>query len=63
MDQLKSEIEALPKDEYIELRKWFSEKDWRDWDKQIETDSKAGKLDFLIKEAKSEKRHSELKNL
>ncbi len=42
---------ALPKSEYIELRQWFNELDCKEWDRQIEADSKAGKLDFLISEA------------
>lgn len=44
-------IESLPCAEYNRLRQWFSEKDWENWDKQIEADSNVGKLDFLIKEA------------
>lgn len=63
IEELKSTIEALPEDEFIELRQWFSEKDWQKWNKQIEEDSKAGKLDFLVKEAMSEKKRSKLKDL
>ncbi len=63
VDELKSAIEALPEDEYVELRQWFSEKDWQNWDEQIETDSKAGKLDFLIKEAKNEEKSGKLRDL
>lgn len=63
IEELKSTIEALPEDEFIELRQWFSEKDWQKWDKQIEEDSKGGKLDFLMKEAMSEKKRSKLKDL
>ena len=63
VDELKSVIEALPKKEYVELRQWFSENDWQTWDEQIEADSKAGKLDFLIKEAKDEKKRGKLKDL
>ena len=37
--------------EYIRLRQWFSDKDWKKWDQQIEIDSESGKLDFLLKEA------------
>ena len=40
----------------IRLRDWFAERDWERWDKQIEKDSEAGKLDFLIKEALNEKK-------
>ena len=53
VDELKSAIEALPENEFVELRLWFSEKDWQNWDEQIEADSKSGELDFLIKEGKS----------
>jgi hypothetical protein len=52
--EIKKEIEALPKQEYIHLRQWFAEKDWEIWDKQIEEDSNSGKLDFLAKEAMQE---------
>jgi len=45
------------------LRQWFSERDWDQWDKQIETDSEAGKLDFLIKEALDEKAKGLLRGL
>jgi len=63
VDELKSVIEALPKSEYVELRQWFSEKDWQTWDEQIEADSEAGRLDFLYKEATDEKRRGKLKDL
>lgn len=50
VERLKSEIEALPEDEYIRLWQWFAEKDWERWDRQIESDVASGKLDFLIEE-------------
>ncbi len=59
VEQIKEAIVSLPEKEYIILRKWFSEKDWEKWDEQIKEDSKAGQLDFLIKEALNEK-HEEL---
>jgi hypothetical protein len=39
------------------------EKDWEKWDRQIEEDSKAGKLDFLVKEALEAKKRGHLKDL
>ncbi|OQA14591.1 MAG: hypothetical protein BWY64_03183 [bacterium ADurb.Bin363] len=30
-----------------------NEADWEQWDKQIEEDSKSGKLDFLIEQARN----------
>ena len=55
VDKLKAEIERLPAEEFTELVRWLSEKDWERWDKEIEADSKAGKLDFLMHEALNEK--------
>ena len=55
VEAIKSAIEALPESDYIELRQWLNKKDWDKWDKQIEEDSKSGKLDFLIADALKEK--------
>ncbi|MBI5379675.1 MAG: hypothetical protein HZA23_05910 [Nitrospirae bacterium] len=63
MDELKTEIERLPREEFSELVRWLSEKDWERWDKEIQADSEAGKLDFLVREAFNEKTMGTLKNL
>ncbi len=63
VDTIKKAIETLPDEDYAQLRKWFSEKDWRKWDKQIATDSRAGKLDFLVKEALDAKSKGKLRGL
>ena len=63
IDKLKSEIEKLPKEEFTELARWLSEKDWERWDKEIEADSEAGKLDFLVREALDAKAKGTLKDL
>jgi hypothetical protein len=63
LNELKSAIEDLPDEEYARLRQWFSERDWRKWDRQIEADSEAGKLDFLVKEAVREKAEGKLRKL
>jgi len=63
IEQLQKEIEALPQKEFIRLRNWFAEKDWEQWDKQIEADIAAGKLDFLLKEARSAKTQGKLRDL
>ena len=47
----------------IEAIKSANKKDWEKWDKQIEADSKSGKLDFLIAEALEEKEKGTLKEL
>ena len=49
-------IESLPKDDFYRLRDWILERDWEKWDREIEEDSKSGKLDFLIKQALDKKK-------
>ncbi len=44
-------IERLPRDQFAQIHDWIVEKDWHKWDAQIESDSAAGKLDFLLEEA------------
>lgn len=63
VQEIQAAIESLPWEEYVRLRQWFSERDWEQWDKQIEADSETGKLDFLIKEAFDEKAKRHLKEL
>jgi len=54
VEEIEAQILALPREEFAELRNWLLEQDWAAWDAQIEADSKAGKLDKLIAEAKAE---------
>ncbi len=56
-------IESLPKDDFYRLRDWILERDWEKWDREIEEDSKSGKLDFLIKQALDEKKQGLLEDL
>lgn len=55
LEKIQQAILALHETEYKKLRQWFSELDWEKWDREIEADSDAGKLDFLIAEALEEK--------
>lgn len=63
VDELKTEIERLPREEFTELVRWLSEKDWERWDIEIQADSEAGKLDFLVSEAFDAKAKGNLKDL
>lgn len=63
VEEIKHEIEELPESEFAKLRRWIAEKDWQTWDKEIERDSEAGKLDCLINEAKNEKEKGTLEDL
>ena len=62
-DELKADIEKLPGEQVAELLRWLADKEWENWDRQIETDSQAGKLDFLVREAHREKAKGTLKEL
>jgi len=61
--ELAKAIDSLPEAEYVELRQWFSEKDWLKWDQEIEADSKSGELDFLVQEALEAKSKNKLREL
>ena len=58
--EIQQAIISLPKADYAQLRRWLSEYDWEEWDRQIEADSEAGELDFLIDDAKEAKRQGTL---
>lgn len=60
---IQNTILSLSEADYRQLRQWFSELDWENWDRQIETDSNNGKLDFLIAEAFETKDKGRLKKL
>ena len=51
VQEIKDAIEHLPSSLFSRIHDWIVEKDWEAWDEQVESDSKAGKLDFLIDEA------------
>ena len=63
VDELKTKIEKLPRKEFSELARWLSEKGWERGDKEIEADSEASKLDFLVREAFGAKVTGILKDL
>ena len=61
--EIQKAILDLPEAEYVQLRQWIADMDWQKWDRQIEADSKAGKLDFLIDEAMEAKQQGMLQEL
>ena len=50
-EALERRVSALTAEELAEFRRWFAEFDAAAWDRQIERDVKAGKLDTLADEA------------
>jgi hypothetical protein len=63
IDELKADIERLPSEELAELFRWLSAREWESWDKEIDADSQAGRLDFLVREAREEKAKGTLKDM
>lgn len=51
VQKLEQEIKGLTPGEFAALRKWFHEYDSIEWDKQIERDAGAGRLDKLAEKA------------
>lgn len=52
VEQLEQQIQQLSPAEFAELRTWLAERDWEEWDRQIEQDAASGKLDRLFAEAR-----------
>ena len=63
IELLKQNIIELDDDSFSQLRDWLIELDQTRWDKQIETDSNTGKLDFLINAALAEHEVRKTKDL
>ncbi len=51
VERIESEIKGLTPEELAEFRDWFLAFDWAAWDRQLEHDIRAGKLDALADEA------------
>ena len=63
VEELQMRVDSLSSDEYGEFRRWFLERDWVKWDRQIEADSASGRLDFLVREAEAAKAAGTLRDL
>ena len=51
LDELENAIRALPQADFAALRDWIAEYDALLWDRQLEEDVQAGRLDALAEEA------------
>lgn len=52
--EIKKAVEHLPPEGLSQFRKWFEAFEAAAWDQQVEADAKAGRLDMLVNEARSE---------
>ena len=60
VQEIKQAILNLPRTEYAEILEWLHELEEEEWDRQIEADALAGKLDFLKERALTAKRNGTL---
>jgi len=50
IEDIEQQVQALSPEELVQFRAWFLEFDWAAWDRQLERDVRAGKLDALADE-------------
>jgi hypothetical protein len=63
VNELANEVQQLNRDELAEFRDWFRKYDADEWDKEIEQDVLAGKLDKLANEAIAEHKAGRTKEI
>jgi hypothetical protein len=63
VEKIEQDIRKLDRKELLAFRKWFREYDSDEWDRQIEEDVRAGKLDKLAEEALAEHRAGKSKEI
>jgi hypothetical protein len=51
LEQIETQIQQLNPSDFVKFREWFHEYEWQKWDRQIEHDSKSGKLKALAQKA------------
>jgi len=63
VEELANEVQRLNRDELAAFRDWFRKYDSDEWDKEIEEDVLAGRLDKLANEAIAEHRAGRTKEI
>ena len=54
--QIEEAVRRLSPEDRAAFRAWFAEFDAQEWDRQIEADAAAGRLDWLVDEARKDLR-------
>jgi ABC-type phosphate transport system auxiliary subunit len=54
LEQIEESIASLSDDELRRLSTWFDELRWQRWDRQLDGDVAAGRLDRLVADARAE---------
>ena len=61
--EIQQAILELPESDYIQLSRWFHERDWEQWDLEIAEDAHNGKLDSLVVQAIKSREDGTLREL
>jgi hypothetical protein len=56
VEQIEEAIQKLPREDFFRLHEWIRDRFDDEWDRQIEDDVRAGRLDTLAQEALAEHR-------
>jgi hypothetical protein len=62
VEEIEAEIAKLTPAEVRKVAKWLEKFLAEEWDKQIESDAKNGRLDFLFEEAEAERKAGRLRD-
>ena len=54
LEYVETQVQQLSSSDFVKFREWFKEYAWRQWDRQIEQDSKSGKLNALTEKAQAD---------
>ena len=60
--EIERAIAKLPEPDLTRLARWILERDNENWDRQMDEDAAAGKLDSLVKEAKAARKNGTLRD-
>jgi hypothetical protein len=63
LEGLEMAVNNLTQEEFSRFRRWFLDRDWQKWDREIEEDAEAGRLDFLVDEAAKARNGRKLRDL
>jgi hypothetical protein len=62
VQEIKQAIEQLPQKDFWELSEWVIRRHEDAWDRQVNEDAVAGRLDFLFEEAEAERKAGKLRD-
>lgn len=62
VEEIEQAIEQLPPREQTRLTAWLLKRDREKWDRQMNKDAAAGRLDFLFEEAEVERKAGKLRD-